>query len=162
MKNFKDFIYNVLESHTSYDDLKSIKYDTAYIKKFLSSFLIDTNDIDVFIRSGIDYKNHIDVYALTIDDKKFEGLGGLKSDYFEELKVDWDDLFNTLKKYNFSNIHDANAFWVNSGNGLRTIVIDIFDGKRSILNIIGGDDLTRVISELKKFKFDPIPSNESI
>ena len=31
MKNFKDFIYNVLESHISYDDLTSIKYDTAYI-----------------------------------------------------------------------------------------------------------------------------------
>ena len=44
------------------------------------------------------------------------------------------------------------VFWCNTGNGLRTIIFDLWLGNRSTLIIFGKDDMYRVIDELRSFK----------
>ena len=51
----------------------------------------------------------------------------------------------------FNDIKDAIVYWYNTGNGLRTIIFDLWLGNKSTLIIFGKDDMYRVIDDLNSF-----------
>ena len=118
----------------------------------MSNILTDSNDIKLFLGN---YHDTIDEYSIDINDSDFEGIGSISRSgnrrKFEEIDYDYDALNKALDERGFNDIKDAIVYWYNTGNGLRTIIFDLWLGNKSTLIIFGKDDMYRVIDDLNSF-----------
>ena len=153
MKNLKDTIKAKLFESLNSDKMPSKQWKSEDLNEFLSSILTDSNDIKLFIGN---YEDTIDEYSIDINDSEFEGIasigGSRNRSKFEELDCDYDALNKAIEERGFDNVKESMVFWCNTGNGLRTIIFDLWLGNRSTLIIFGKDDMYRVIDELRSFK----------
>lgn len=152
MKNLKDTIKAKLFESLNSDKLPSKKWKSEDLNEFLSNILTDSNDIKLFIGN---YDDTIDEYSIDINDSDFEGIGSISGSRnrskFEELECDYDALNKALDERGFNDTKEAMVYWYNTGNGLRTIIFDLWFDNRSTLIIFGKDDMYRVIDDLHSF-----------
>jgi hypothetical protein len=153
MKNLKDTIKAKLFESLNSDKMPSKQWKSDDLNEFLSGILADSNDIKLFIGN---YEDTIDEYSIDINDSEFEGIGGISGSRnrskFEELDCDYDALNKAVEERGFDNVKESMVYWYNTGNGLRTIIFDLWLGNKSTLIIFGKDDMYRVIDELRSFK----------
>ena len=154
MKCLKTVMQNSLNESLSFNRLNSKQWDSDTLKDFISSFLTSKDDINLFINN---YANNINEYSLEIKNTDYEGLACLdtiKSRTLNLLDCNYDKLLKILKTSISNNIQDVLVYWYHTGNGLRTIVFDMFDGKTSYINILGQDDAHAVFDVLQDFDID--------
>ena len=68
-----------------------------------------------------------------------------------DIKLFIGNYHDTIDERGFNDIKDAIVYWYNTGNGLRTIIFDLWLGNKSTLIIFGKDDMYRVIDDLNSF-----------
>ena len=152
MRSLKERLQAKLVEALSVNDFDLKQWDSNDLNDVLSKILKDSNDLRLFIGN---YDDKIDEYSLEFTDPDYEGIAGLENYQrkFDRLDADFDALIDFLnERIETPKIQEADIFWYNSGNGLRTICIDSFTGKKSFLHILGKDDLHRVLDEVKSFK----------
>lgn len=151
MKCLKSVLKTALYESLTFNRLTSKSWDSKLLNEFISGFLTDKNDIKLFINN---YTDDINEYSFEIKDSEFEGLAGIpgiKSTTLNHLDCNYDKLIKILKNTVSHSIQEVSVYWYNTGNGLRTIVFDIFDGKTSYINVFGQDDVHAVFDVLQPY-----------
>lgn len=143
MKNLKDILLESLMLNESIkeSDFTEDVWEKEDLVAFLRAILEDENDIDILAAS---FKDKVKEFSLCIKDSNYEGL--VDRDIFKDLDVDYD----AIKKFKIDEDFgdDIYFYWYAGGNGLQTIIIDSFDGDVCRLNVIGDQELYRVVDAL--------------
>lgn len=143
MKNLKDILLEslMLNEAIKESDFAEDTWEKEDLVAFLKEILEDENDIDILAAS---YKDEVKEYSLCIDDSNYEGL--VDRDIFKDLDVDYDAIKKLKINEDFGN--DIYFYWYAGGNGLQTIIVDSFDRGVCRLNVIGNQELYRIVDAL--------------
>lgn len=123
-------------------ELESVEWEAPVLGAFLEEIGIDSKDVEIFLSSNTDT---ISEYAFSIDDDEFEGLQAIE-DYRKFKLLDFDyNIAKDLLTYKYAP-RDFYIYWIDSGNGLRTIVFERFD-KLGYYNVFGELDLQFILDQ---------------
>lgn len=147
MRNLLDFIKEslVINEEINEKDIKFVEWGVHSLAAFLEEIGIDAKDIEIFVDSNSN-NDTIKEYSMCINNsEEFDGLQSLEN-YRKYKLIDFDikALEDKLTKKYVP--RDTNLYWVDSGNGLRTIIMERFE-ELAYYNVFGELDLHYLLEE---------------